>query len=172
MFSLIKKFSATTWLILILIVLALFLGFISALLKKKPSRQPPSPMPSPTSSAEIFISPLPWISPSPFPTASPSLSDLDQQIKMEDIDDPAIGEELRKIYRQRPWLEKLPLKSKSYIIIFDWAKESIRVRMMIDTDSSLSREAQIAKIKTEAPKQLAEIGVDLNKEKIYYTFTP
>jgi len=85
--------------------------------------------------------------------------------------DPA-GEAMKEAYQERPWLKSLPIQTKSYSIVYLASEQSIRVLMKIDVASSFSREEQILQIKSEVPEKLREIGVDLNKEKIYYTFTP
>lgn len=104
---------------------------------------------------------------------TPSLNQVSPQeaIQIQGYQDPA-GEELRKAYQERPWLKFLPIRTRNYSITYLKSKNAIRVLMKIDITSPLSREEQIAQIKNEAPKRLEEIGVDINKEKIYYTFTP
>ncbi len=90
--------------------------------------------------------------------------------KIQGYFDPA-GEAMRKAYEERPWLASLPIQTKNYSIDYLDSKKAIRVLMKIDVASPLSREEQITKIKKEVPEKLKEIGVDINKEKIYYTFS-
>ena len=94
----------------------------------------------------------------------------EEAAKIQGYFDPA-GEAMRKAYEERPWLASLPIQTRNYSIYYLDSQKAIRVLMKIDVASPLSREEQIAKIKKEVPKKLKEIGVDINKEKIYYTFS-
>lgn len=85
--------------------------------------------------------------------------------------DPA-GEEIERTYLQKPWLSSLTIREKNYSIDYLKSKQKIRILIKINPNSPLSREEQIKKVKTIAPQKLKEIGVDLNKQKIYYTFIP
>ena len=95
----------------------------------------------------------------------------EEQIKTGILIDPA-GQALEEAYEKRPWLKFLPIQTKNYSIDYLDSKKKIRVLMKIDITSPLSREEQIAQIKREVPEKLKEIGVDLEKETVYYTFTP
>lgn len=149
MLKTVKSVKPKTYLILGLIVLIVILIIISFLAKaRRPKIKPPSP--------------------TPFSSTSP----FDEEIRKEKIDDPSIGQEVEKFYSQKPWLKNLPLVTNSYVVVYDWQKMAIRARIIIKTDSPLSREKQISQIKNSISKKLKKIGVDLNKEKLYYTFTP
>lgn len=76
------------------------------------------------------------------------------------------------LYEKKPWLKKLPLTSENYVIVYDFEKKAIRVRLILNANSSLSREEQISQIKNEVRNRLQKIGVDLTTEEIYYTFLP
>lgn len=104
---------------------------------------------------------------------TPDLSQVDSKEAAETQGylDPA-GEAMREAYQERPWLEFLPLETKNYSVYYLAGEQAIRVLMKIDVASPFSREEQILQIKSEVPEKLKEIGIDLNKEKIYYTFTP
>jgi hypothetical protein len=83
-----------------------------------------------------------------------------------------LNQEVVEFIAINSWYKQLPLVAKSYIAIFDWKKQAIRVSLNLDTASPLSKEEQTAKIKEEATIKLKNIGVDLNKIQVYYTFTP
>lgn len=85
--------------------------------------------------------------------------------------DPA-GEALEQALEERPWLLDLPIEGQNYNIAYLGEEKGFRVLMRIDITSPLSREQQIANIKAQTPEKLKAIGVDLNKEKVFYTFTP
>ena len=143
----IKTVKAKTLLILSLIGIIILLSIISFVFKKK--KQPPA-------------------LPSPKPTAT-SLPAFNPQ--SEPIDDPLIGKKMEQIYQQKPWLKKLPIETKNYVISYNWEKQAIRIRPIIDSNSQLSYNDQIKKIKKDTDKRLKEIGVDLNQVKKYYLFS-
>lgn len=160
-----KTIKLKTYLILGLITLIIILFIISfKFTKKTPKSQfSSSPIAQPSSLINPYTS-LP-----PLPSNIPPPND---QLKKERLDDPLIGGQLKEIYAQKPWLNKLPVATKSYVIVYDWQKNQIRVRIIIAASSTLSYEQQVNQIKSESIKKLEEIGVDLTKEKAYYTFTP
>ncbi len=104
--------------------------------------------------------------------AQEDFSRLDKEIKIEKVDPPSIGNELKSIYQQNPWLEQLPLRTKRYVILYDWELKSIRIRIIVDASSSISYDNQIKSIKEEALKNLQKIGVDINKVPFYYVVSP
>lgn len=94
-----------------------------------------------------------------------------EQKEMEGRLDPA-GRAVEEELNKRPWLKNLPIETENYSIYYLPEKQAIRVLMMINVLSSVSREKQVEQIKLEVPQKLKEIGVDLQKESFYYTFTP
>jgi hypothetical protein len=94
-----------------------------------------------------------------------------EKIRVEGILDPA-GQALKEAVEEKPWLLKLPIKQKNYTISYLESKQIFRVLMKFDITSPLSKEEQVSQVKLEAPLKLEEIGVDLTKESIYYTFAP
>ena len=106
-----------------------------------------------------------------FTTPDLSRVDPEEAAEIQGYLDPA-GEAMKEAHQERPWLEFLPLETKNYSVYYFASEQAIRVLMKIDVASTFSREEQILQIKSEVPEKLKEIGVDLNKEKIYYTFTP
>lgn len=120
--------------------------------------QPPSFIPfSPLAKPDIPISPSPGL-------ISPSLI-------TEIPYDPAF-EALEQALQEKPWLLDLPIISSNYIIDYLGGEKGFRVLMKIDISSPLTRDEQITLIKKEAPEKLENIGVNLQKEKLFYTFTP
>ena len=148
--------------IIILLILILLILIGLKFLLRRPESQTEQKTPSPLEKEEEFSPPETIASPKTRPP-------LD---KKENIPYDPVGEALKEALKERPWLLDLPIKDKNYIIDYFENKQSFRVLMKIDITSPLSREQQIANIKAEAPKKIEAIGVDLNKEKIYYTFTP
>ncbi len=67
-----------------------------------------------------------------------------------------LSEQYSELYKDRPWLEKLPIISDEYVIIFDFENEKIRIRLL-DTEGLTSDEIEFFKQKTL--KELVDIGV-------------
>ncbi len=66
---------------------------------------------------------------------------------------------------KRPWLENLPIKEKSYVVLWDNSIESIVIQLYIRT-GSYNTEAKIETIKGEIINRLNNLGIDTSKEKI------
>lgn len=140
-----------TWLILtsILLIIIFILLIISS--KKESYKLLSNPVPSP-SKTPAFLSPL------------PSFTEL--------IDDPQIGNEFKNAYQKYPWLEKLPIKTESAYIIYDWQKEAIKIILIIKQKPSLTYEQAVNQAKNDALSELKKIGVDLLQTAYYFTFNP
>lgn len=153
-----KKQKLFIFLALILVIL-LFIKF--SLTPPQPKSETSS-SPSPLPSSQIIKPNLPIVS----PPASSSPSPFSNSYY-----DP-VTEALQPVLEEKPWLLDLPITNQNYSIDYLDEEKGFRVLMKIDITSSLSRQEQIDQIKKEAPEKLEQIGVDLSKEKIYYTFTP
>ncbi|MFH2062268.1 MAG: hypothetical protein ABIJ43_04755 [Candidatus Beckwithbacteria bacterium] len=69
------------------------------------------------------------------------------------------GQALTSLHQKYPWYSKLPIETKDYIIIYDFDKNSFRIRLL----TQISKE-----IKQSAIDQLNKIEVDLNKFSYYF----
>lgn len=83
----------------------------------------------------------------------------DQTIYEQPKDDLIFSNMIEKVYKEQPFLQKLPIETPNYIIVYDYNKKLIRVRLL-STEKTL--------IKKEIEKKLKEIGVDLSIIKIEY----
>jgi hypothetical protein len=128
--------------------------------------------PSEPETISIPSSPLPGIQTikPEIPESSPIMSPVPSALSNVYYD--PVTEALEKALEEKPWLLELPIASKNYTIDYLGQEKGFRVLMKIDISSSFSREEQITQIKKEAPEKLEQIGVNLDQEKIYYTFTP
>jgi hypothetical protein len=97
---------------------------------------------------------------------------LDKEIKTEIVDPPSIGNDLKNTYKKMPWLEKLPIRKKSFVLIYDWEEKAVRARIIVDALSPAAYETQVEEIKKNIVLELQTIGVDLNKVPVYYVYTP
>lgn len=147
-------------------VFSVFLLIIITLLPKSKTL-PSSPQSSPSSGFKT--KPDPYSSLPPLPSNVPQ---PDEQIQKENIDNPINSENVVQMRQNYPWLNLLPLETKNYVIMYDWPKKSLRIRIIVNATSSAAYEEQVAQIKKEVNQKLKEIGVDLNTFKLYYTFTP
>lgn len=83
----------------------------------------------------------------------------DQTIYEQPKDDLIFSNTIERAYKEQPFLQKLPIETPNYIIVYDYNKKLIRVRLL-STEKIL--------IKKEIEKKLKEIGVDLSIVKIEY----
>ena len=83
----------------------------------------------------------------------------DQTIYEQPKDDLIFSNTIEKAYKEQPFLQKLPIETPKYIIVYDYNKKLIRVRL-------LSKEKIL--IKEEIKNRLKEIGVDLLAIKVEY----
>lgn len=161
----IKNLSGKAILIAILVFFVLLLILINLI--TKPGAPKISPQPSASPGFKIKISPYRNLPPLPSNVPQP-----DEQIKQSNIDNPINNEDVVKMRQENPWLNLLPLETKNYVIMYDWQKKSLRIRIIVDAASSVSYEEQVTEIKNEVNQKLKDVGVDLNTFKLYYTFTP
>lgn len=83
----------------------------------------------------------------------------DQTVYEQPKDDLIFSNTIEKAYKEQPFLQKLPIETPNYIIVYDYNKKLIRVRLL-STEKTL--------IKKEIENKLKEIGVDLSIIKIEY----
>jgi len=103
---------------------------------------------------------------------TPQFEQLSPQEKsqLEGLLDPA-GLHLEKAVKEKPWLLQMPIERKNYFIDYLGEEKGFRVLMSFDITSSLSHQEQIEQIKKDAPRELKKLNVNLDREKIYYTFS-
>ena len=90
---------------------------------------------------------------------SSSLKFNQQKAIQQTQDDQRSAQAIKKIHNQFPWYSKIPVETADYRIIYDFAKESFRIRLLTqDTD----------KIRQAALDSLGKIGVDLNEFQYYF----
>lgn len=109
------------------------------------------------SSNPLYIAtPTPTPKLSAIPTLTP---EMESQAEKQTIADRDAGLQVTKIIEKDPYLAKLPISTKNYYVIFDFQKDSIRVRLRgTSTQSQIS-----AEIKTK----LKQIGVP-DSVPVYY----
>jgi hypothetical protein len=67
----------------------------------------------------------------------------------------------------RPWIEKLPITKKEYIVYWSEGDTSLYAQLYLRT-GNLTTPQKIDEIKRQIQSELITIGVDINKEKIIY----
>jgi len=87
-----------------------------------------------------------------------STQQLNEQARLQGIKDLEFGETVKQIYKELPFLTKLPISNERYTIVYDFDKKTIRVRLY--TDRSL--------VEKEINNLLKSIGVDIKKYPPYY----
>jgi|WetSurMetagenome_2_1015567.scaffolds.fasta_scaffold72888_2 hypothetical protein len=69
------------------------------------------------------------------------------------------GQTLIQLHQQYPWYSEIPIETKDYRIVYDFTKESFRIRLLITSSET---------IKQAAIKDLQNIGVDTTKFSYYF----
>ena len=87
-----------------------------------------------------------------------STQQLNEQARLQGIKDLEFGETIKQVYKELPFLTKLPISNDKYTIVYDFDKKTIRVRLY--TDRSL--------VEKEINNLLKSIGVDIKKYPPYY----
>ncbi len=102
----------------------------------------------------------------PSPSPSPSvknqfnLNKLNPQESAQLIqDDLKYGQALEKLNQTYPWYSQLPIETKDYRIIYDFDKNSFRIRLLTQVSET---------IKQAALDKLKSVGVDLNQFSYYF----
>ena len=92
-------------------------------------------------------------------TPSSTLSPADAAKAEQTANDLYFAQTAQKLYAQYPFLRKLPIDTNKYTIVYDYQKQSLRVRL-----KKVSRKS----VEKEINQTLTGIGVDLEKTAIYY----
>lgn len=74
-------------------------------------------------------------------------------------DDYKFDQGMENLFQQYPWYSKIPIETKDYRIIYDFDKNSFRIRLLTTSTDV---------IKQSAINSLKAIGVDLNKFTYYF----
>ena len=130
-----KKF-----IILISLVLIIFMITLLSRPKTKPTPLPPSPTPS--AKNQFNLNGL-------SPTESTQL--IQDSLKY--------GQAIKELNQKYPWYSQLPIETKDFRIVYDFDKNSFRIRLLTQASET---------IKQAAVDKLKEIGVDLNKFSYYF----
>ncbi len=80
--------------------------------------------------------------------------------------DYAFSQVLNEMYTKYPWLQKLPIENSSYRIVYDFDKNSFRIRILVSVDSNTQQQ-----LVDQALNDLRNIGVTGNPIP-YYVLTP
>lgn len=87
-----------------------------------------------------------------------STEQLNEQARLQGIKDLEFGETVKQIYKDLPFLAKLPISNSKYTLVYDFDKKTIRVRLYTDR----------SQVETEINDLLKSIGVDIKKYPPYY----
>lgn len=96
----------------------------------------------------------------PAETNIPTTSGVNNQLIKQSIDDLNFGTQFKKNKSQLPFLEKLPIFTDRYNLIFDFEKNQIRAYLFKGVKST--------EVNSEIYEKLKEIGVDTKKYPVYF----
>lgn len=94
-----------------------------------------------------------------FTTSSYSIQELQQKMQLQTQEDLKSGQVINKLHQQYPWYSKLPIETNEYRIIYDFDKNSFRIRLLTQSSET---------IKQAALNQLKTLGVDLDQFTYYF----
>lgn len=100
-----------------------------------------------------------------FRTADISSAQLAEDIRQQAEGDELFAEGQKEWYQDNPWYGGLPIVISEYTIVYDFEKESFRIRITLGSGTS---DAQIETAKQEALNDLKQIGVDTNTQGYYF----
>lgn len=127
------------------IILIIFMG--SLLLHQKTKPKTVSPSPSPLQET---------VPPS---SVSPGFNQFLKEPAQQTENDLDYGQAIKELNQKYPWYSQLPIETKDYRIVYDFDKNSFRIRLLTQSSQSIKR---------AAVDKLKEIGVDLNKFSYYF----
>ncbi len=84
---------------------------------------------------------------------------VEEEARQQAADDFLVAEAEKEFYETYPWYTSIPIETDDYVIVYNFEKESFRVRLTLG-ENPLG--AQIEAAKTRALDSLEAIGVDLN----------
>lgn len=128
--------------LIILIGIILIILMISFFSRSKTKTTIPTPSPKPSAKNQFNLNGL-----SPTESAQQLQNDL------------KFGQALEALNRKYPWYSQLPIETKDFRIVYDFDKNSFRIRLLTQSSES---------IKQAAVDKLKEVGVDLNKFSYYF----
>lgn len=85
---------------------------------------------------------------------------LDEQARQQGAKDLIFGQTTTQIYKDLPFIGKLPIMTNQYTIVYDYVQKNIRVRLQNGT----TKESVIK----EVTKVVTDIGVDIKKYPIVF----
>jgi len=71
-----------------------------------------------------------------FKTEKNSKEELANQAREQARYDYIFNEDLKKVFEEMPWLEKLPIENTNYRAVYDFDKNSLRIRLLIPSTAS------------------------------------
>lgn len=102
------------------------------------------------------------VSPTPVPFNRTNVS-KEEQLQAER----EYAKERQRILNEKPWILKMPLRNEDYFLSYDSELDVFDVTIYISP--KYPKEEQVNRIKQRISKDLANIGVNVNKVKINYT---
>lgn len=111
-----------------------------------------APKPDKISTQNPIISPIPTISKNNLPTPTSIPAYLQKQAIDQTAIDKSIGELTAAVIKEKPFVTKLPIITSKYVLVYDWDKNAIRVRLS-------SKNITPAEVEIEIRQKLSIIGV-------------
>lgn len=94
-----------------------------------------------------------------FTSVDKTQEQVEEEARQQAADDFLVAEAEKEFYETYPWYTSIPIETDDYVIVYNFEKESFRVRLTLG-ENPLG--AQIEAAKTRALVSLEAIGVNLN----------
>lgn len=85
---------------------------------------------------------------------------LDEQARQQGANDLIFGQTTAQIYKDLPFISKLPIMTNQYTIVYDYVQKNIRVRLQNGATKEI--------VLKEVTKVVIDIGVDIKKYPIVF----
>lgn len=98
-----------------------------------------------------------------FKTNKYSTQELQEQGQQQAKDDVFFEQKMQEFRKQFPWYSGLPIVKDAYTVVYDFEKQAFRLRITKPNPSA----SEINQLKTDALRQLQNIGVDTKTQLMY-----
>lgn len=141
----------------VFLILLIIIAATIAILTLSPPK--PAPPPGPKTSPTL----TPKSSPA-WPIDQPPPPHIQQQLQQQTQDDLLYGQTILELQKQQPWLKQLPITTNNFRIVYDFEKQSFRIRILTVPAS----DEELQTIKQQALAALEKIGVDTATQPYYF----
>lgn len=94
-----------------------------------------------------------------------------EEVRLQGIEqsenDKLFNEDLKETFDEMPWLEKLPIKTEEFTIVYDFNEQSLRIRLLIPESSP---EQTKTNLQQKALENIEETGINAGEITYYFLY--